>query len=159
MPLPHTSDGQPAVFLDRDGTLIEDRGPLGAPEQVVFFPDTVAALRQLNGRFALFIITHQPAVAQGELTLSQVTAVNQHVTRTLAQAGIALAGVSVCPHLRSQNCECIKPKPLLVHEAAHQHRVDLSRSYTVGDHPHDVELAKNVGATGVYVLTGHGLKH
>jgi L-threonylcarbamoyladenylate synthase len=138
-----------AVFLDRDGTLIEDRGDLGAPTDVVFYPDTVRALRELARDFRLFLVTHQPGVA----------AVNQHVVGELARAGVVLQGVYVGPHLRTDGCSCIKPEPGLLEQAAREHGLELGRCYTVGDHPADVELARRVGATGIYVLTGHGLKH
>jgi D-glycero-D-manno-heptose 1,7-bisphosphate phosphatase len=60
---------------------------------------------------------------------------------------------------RADRCACIKPKPYFLHKATGEYRVDLRRSFVVGDHPHDVQLARNAGAQGVYVLTGHGAKH
>lgn len=150
---------QPAIFLDRDGTLIEDRGHLSLPNEVVFFPATGAALRRLQPHFRLFIVTNQPGVSLGEVTAADVQRVNDHVVACLRTAGIEIAAVYCCPHQRSEDCACIKPKPFFMEQAAREHGVDLSRSFTVGDHPHDVHLATNVGATGVFVLTGHGSKH
>jgi histidinol phosphatase-like enzyme len=77
----------------------------------------------------------------------------------LASHGIEITEVYVCPHRRSDNCSCIKPKPYFLRLAAREYDVELARSYVVGDHPSDVELAANAGARGVYVLTGHGKKH
>jgi L-threonylcarbamoyladenylate synthase len=158
-----TTDSQPratpAVFLDRDGTLIEDRGDLGIPEQVIFYPETLPALGELSQRFALVIVTHQPAIGAGRLTPQAVARVNQHVVDELARAGIPIRGLYTCPHQRSDHCACIKPEPMLVEQAARQHGLDLGRSYVVGDHPHDMQLAGRVAATGVYVLSGHGVKH
>jgi len=150
---------RPAVFLDRDGTIIEDRGDLGHPSQVVFYEDTIASLRRLRDRFALFIVTNQSGVAKGTLTLQDVDRVNAHIVLHLAQHGIPIIATYVCPHERASGCACIKPKPHFLRKAETDFQIDLRRSFVVGDHPHDVELARNAGATGIYVLTGHGMKH
>ncbi|MDZ7724496.1 MAG: HAD-IIIA family hydrolase [candidate division KSB1 bacterium] len=150
---------RPAVFLDRDGTLIEDHGFLHDPAQVEFFPDTVAALRCLLPYFDLFIVTNQSGVGKGLISLTDVERINTHVTRYLEEHGILLQETYVCPHDRSENCECIKPKPFFLQKAADDYGIDLSRSWTIGDHPHDVEFGINAGADGIYVLTGHGEKH
>jgi histidinol-phosphate phosphatase family protein len=149
----------PAVFLDRDGTVIEDRGHLAEPSEVVLYPDTVQALQRLQERFLLFLVTNQSGVARGLITLKDVERVNARVLAELAAHGITITAVYVCPHQRSDGCICIKPHPHFLRRAAAEHGVDLSRSFTVGDHPHDVELAESVGARGVYVRTGHGQKH
>lgn len=156
---PHRNPCRPAVFLDRDGTLIEDRGHLGRPSEVVFFPDTIPALLQLGRHFALFIVTNQSGIAGGILTPAAVAAVNAHVETQLAAAGIPILATYVCPHARADGCRCIKPEPHFLLEAQRTHGIDLARSFTVGDHPHDVEFARRAGANGIYVLTGHGRKH
>ena len=150
---------RPAVFLDRDGTLIEDCGHIRRPADVSFFPDTMASLWLLQQDYLLFIVSNQAGVAEGALTSAEVEEVNNHVVKQLAHASVTIAEVYWCPHKRSDNCMCIKPKPYFLWKAAETHRVDLQRSYVVGDHPCDVELAENVGARGIYVLTGHGRKH
>jgi D-glycero-D-manno-heptose 1,7-bisphosphate phosphatase len=150
---------RPAVFLDRDGTIIEDRGHLADPAEVVFYPDTVAALRRLQERFLLFIVTNQPWVARKILTRADVDRVNAQVVARLAEHGVTITAVYVCPHERTEGCSCIKPNPHFLLEAAATYGVDLPRSFTVGDHPHDVEFARSVGARGIYVRTGHGSKH
>jgi len=153
------SNKKAAVFLDRDGTIIEDRAHLRKPSEVAFFPETFDALQELQTRFLLFIVTNQPGVAKGVMTRNDVNDVNTHVITMLAEAGVEICDVYVCPHRRSEECRCIKPKPYFLKEAAERYGIDLSASFTVGDHPHDVQLAKNVGALGIYVLTGHGWKH
>lgn len=150
---------RPAVFLDRDGTLIEDRGHLARPSEVVFFPDTVPALRRLQETFLLFIVTNQSGVAQGVVTIDEVCQVNAYVCEQLARHSVNVVAVYACPHQRTDGCECIKPKPYFLQMAAKEHGIDLRRSFTVGDHPHDVGLARAVGARGVYVRTGHGERH
>ncbi len=148
-----------AVFLDRDGTLIEDRGNLRLPTEVIFFESTFEALQRLQERFLLFIVTNQMGVADGALTIEEVNQVNEHLVKQLANRGIQIVDVYCCPHKRSDDCECIKPKPYFLHNAAAQYSIDLKNSYAIGDHPHDVVFAENVGAIGIYVLTGHGAKH
>jgi len=150
---------RPAVFLDRDGTLIEDRGYLDKPAEVRFLPGTVEALKKLKSAFELFIVTNQGGVAKGITPLADVERVNDHVVEVLRRAGVVIRAVYCCPHRRVDNCSCIKPKPHFLRKAAREHRIDLVRSFVVGDHPHDVELATNAGASGIYVLTGHGGKH
>ena len=148
-----------AVFLDRDGTLIEDRGHLRDPSEVVFFPDTINALRRLQEHFLLFIVTNQPGIAKGIVSKSHVEQVNAYVVGQLADADVRITNIYVCPHKRADGCQCIKPNPYFLRKAAHDYRVDLLRSFTVGDHPFNIELAENVAACGVFVLTGHGRKH
>lgn len=148
-----------AVFLDRDGTLVEDRGALVEPSDVVFYPDTFDALKRLQDRFLLFLVTHQPWVARGVLTLDQVARVNEWIASRLAEHGVVITEAYVCPHNIEEQCLCIKPRPFFLEKAAKDHSVDLKRSFTVGDHPHDVEFARSVGARGVYVRTGHGDRH
>jgi L-threonylcarbamoyladenylate synthase len=150
---------RPAVFLDRDGTLIEDRGHLGDPAQAVFFPETAAALRRLGGQFSLFIVTNQNGIAKGFTRPDDVRRVNDHVVARLREAGVEIREVYTCPHQRSDGCVCIKPNPHFLRKAEAEHGVDLSRSFVVGDHPADVDLAANAGARGIYVLSGHGEKH
>ena len=159
MKIGHYRALRPAVFLDRDGTLIEDRGHLSVPEQVVFFRDTVPALLELQKEFLLFIVTHQSGIAKGLVTADEVEAVNRHVVAYLAEAGIVITHVYCCPHDRSERCHCIKPNPYHLHQAATNFGVDLARSVVMGDHPHDIELGRGAGATGIYLLTGHGEKH
>jgi L-threonylcarbamoyladenylate synthase len=150
---------KPAVFLDRDGTIIEDRGHLRMPSEVVFYPDTVRTLSKLQEHFLLFVVTHQPGISSGILSVAEVDRVNGHVVAELRRQGVAISGVYCCPHRREEQCACIKPRPFFLERAAGEHGVNLARSFVVGDHPHDVTLADNAGATGVYVLTGHGAKH
>lgn len=150
---------RPAIFLDRDGTLIEDRGHLSDPGQAVFYPETAQALRRLQTHFLLFIVTNQSGVSRGILRLEDANRVNTHVVQRLRDNGVAIREVYCCPHTREDRCTCIKPKPYFLSLAAHDHDVDLSRSFVVGDHPADVELAVNAGARGIYVLCGHGRKH
>jgi len=149
----------PAVFLDRDGTIVEDCGDLSDPAQLEFFNDTVPSLRHLADYFTLFIVTNQSGVAKRTITIEDVHGVNAHIESYLAAQGVPIAGTYFCPHHRASGCHCIKPNPYFLKLAERDFRIDLRRSFVIGDHPHDVELATRVGATGIYVLSGHGMKH
>ena len=150
---------RPAVFLDRDGTLIEDRGYLSDPAEVAFFVETIDALRSLQTRYLLFIVTNQSGIGEGVVRAEDVERVNAHVVARLREAGVVIAETYVCPHRYEDDCDCRKPKPRFLHRAAADYDVDLARSFSVGDHPCDFELARSVGGAGVYLLTGHGVKH
>ena len=91
--------------------------------------------------------------------MKEVESVNQHVRQALRTSGVEIVHTYVCPHNRADNCVCIKPEPHFLERAAGNYALDLSSSFVIGDHPHDVELARNAGALGIYVLTGHGAKH
>lgn len=126
---------------------------------MIFFPETVSALHRLNKHFELFIVTNQSGVAKGLLRIGDVRSVNGHVASYLAGFGIRITDTYVCPHNSSDGCKCIKPKPYFLKKAEKEHGIDLSQSFALGDHPHDVAFAENAGARGIYVLTGHGIKH
>lgn len=150
---------RPAVFLDRDGTLIEDVGVLAHPEDIHLFAGTISALRQLQEKYLLFVITNQPGVAGGSITADQVAGVNKCLDEMLSLEGIRIKDWYVCPHAREDECCCIKPNPFFLLQAAKDYDLDLHRSFMVGDHPHDVLTGDPVGTFGLYLLTGHGQKH
>jgi len=143
-----------AVFLDRDGTVIEDRGHLKNPEQVIFYDFTFKALKLLQKDFLLFIVTNQSGIAKGLLTKEDVENVNRHVLDVLEENEIKITEVYYCPHNREDECECIKPKAYFLKKAAAKYGIELAKSYVIGDHPHDVECGLNAGAAGIFVLTG-----
>lgn len=149
----------PAVFLDRDGTLIEDRGHLTHPDEVVFYPDTAEALLRLQHHARLFVVTNQSGIGKGLVTAAEANRVNDYVVEQLRQRGVRIEQVYCCPHRREDHCSCIKPNPRFIEQAAKDYNLDISSSFAVGDHPHDVQFAENAGGTGVYVLTGHGRQH
>lgn len=148
-----------AVFLDRDGTLIEDRGYIKTSDNVIFFNQTFDALLKLQNAYELFIITNQSGVSKGLISLDEVKTVNHYILHQLQKKGIQIADIFVCPHAREQQCQCMKPKSFFLEKAAAAFNIDLQNSFSIGDHPCDVELAENVGGTGIYLLTGHGKKH
>jgi D-glycero-D-manno-heptose 1,7-bisphosphate phosphatase len=155
---------RPAVFLDRDGTLIEERGYLDRLDLMAPFPGTPAALARLRDEgFALVLVTNQAGVARGLFDEAFVQEAHRHLAALLARDGIALDGYYYCPHhpegvveAYRRVCRCRKPGPGMVEQAAHDLGLDVARSFVVGDKWLDVELAINAGARGILVRTGYG---
>lgn len=150
---------KPAIFLDRDGTLIEDVGYIRHSSEVMFYPYTVGALSALQEHFLFFIITNQSGIAKGLTTGEEVGKVNKFITDTLQEQGIQISEVFCCPHNTEDNCLCKKPKTYFIEKASQLYNIDLSKSFIIGDHPSDVECGKNAGITPIFLLTGHGNKH
>jgi L-threonylcarbamoyladenylate synthase len=148
-----------AVFLDRDGTLIEDVGILKNPEDINLYPDTIEALQILQERYLLFVVTNQTWVSRGELSMAEVETVNAALDGIFSEHGIRIEKWYVCPHGKDDECECRKPGDVFLREAAGQYGLDLGHSFIIGDHPHDVVTGKSLGVFGLYVLTGHGRRH
>lgn len=151
---------RPAVFLDRDGTVIEEVGHLGEPDGVVLLPGAPAALRRLSeAGFALVLVTNQAGVARGYFTEEEVQAVNARVSEMLLVEGVKLDGTYYCPHHPDFTgpCDCRKPEPGMLLSAARDLDLDLTGSWMVGDHPFDAGAATAAGARPIVVRTGHGL--
>lgn len=157
--MPKKTDMFPAVFLDRDGTVVEDRGYLRRPDEVVFLDCTVPALRRLQHDFGLFIVTNQSGISKGLQRPEEVMKINLFIEHRLAENGIQIIRTYTCRHQRIDDCSCIKPNPFFALKAAEEFGVSLPHSYAVGDHPHDAEFGNNFGGCGIYVLSGHGRKH
>ncbi len=153
------TQGKPAIFLDRDGTIIEDVGTLREAGQIALFPDAIAALKKLQERFLLFVITNQGTAVQAGMQRKEVDAINRALDRILADEGIAIVEWYTCYHMRSEQCSCIKPNPFFIERAAGEYGIEPAASLIMGDHPHDVLTGKELGVQGLYLLTGHGLKH
>jgi histidinol-phosphate phosphatase family protein len=149
----------PAVFLDRDGTIIEDRGYINDPLEMVFYPDSFKALSLLQEFFLLFIITNQSGISKGLITENEVKEINNYLIESLKARGIVIYDVFYCPHKTEDNCSCKKPSPYFIHKAAKMYNLNLDESFIIGDHPSDVLCGINAGVMPVYLLTGHGMKH
>jgi D-glycero-D-manno-heptose 1,7-bisphosphate phosphatase len=155
---------RPAVFLDRDGTLIEERGYLSRLEEISLFEDAPDALRLLrDAGFALVLVTNQAGVARGFFDEAFVQEAHRHLARLLANEGIVLDGYYYCPHhpdgvvqAYTRTCRCRKPGPGMVEQAAADLDIAVDASFVVGDKWLDVELARNAGARGLLVRTGYG---
>ena len=153
---------RPAVFLDRDGTLIAEVGYLGDPDGVALLPGVPDALRRLReAGYALVLVSNQAGVARGYFTEEDVLAVNGRLEEMLADEGLRLDGWEYCTHHPEVTgpCDCRKPAPGMLHRAARELDLDLARSWIVGDHPSDVEAGHRAGGRGILVLSGHTHEH
>jgi len=151
---------RPAVFLDRDGTIIHDRPGfyLTDPRGLKFYAGAFKALLLLARLdYRLIVVTNQAAVGRGYMTMARSKAINMKLVRDLRAKGVKLDGVYFCPHLPTAGCACRKPAPGLIKEALKHHRVDLTRSIVIGDKESDMKLADALGLSSILVKTGHGL--
>jgi D-glycero-D-manno-heptose 1,7-bisphosphate phosphatase len=154
-----------AVFLDRDGTIIEEVGYLDRAERVEFYPWTIDAIRAFNrAGLAVVMISNQSGVARGFFTETVVDHVHAHMAAMLAEGGARIDAYYYCPHHPdgkvagyARPCDCRKPGRGLVDRAVRELDVDPARSFVVGDRWVDVALARAVGASGVLVRTGYGM--
>lgn len=155
---------RPAVFLDRDGTMIHESGYLSRLEELQWFPWTIDAVRLLNrAGFLVIVVTNQGGVGLGLFEEPFVHAVHDLMMNRIVQGGGRIDGWFYCPHHPQATvaalrvaCECRKPQPGLIREAQQRFAIDLPRSFVVGDKATDLTLASNVGARGVLVRTGYG---
>lgn len=148
-----------AVFLDRDGTLIQDRDYLADPDGVALLPGVVEALHLLSdGGYALVVVTNQSGIARGLYTLDDYHAVARRLGQELAGEGLALNATYFCPHHPQFTgpCDCRKPAPGMYLRAARELGLDLSICFFVGDRKKDVEPAATFGGRGILVRTGYG---
>jgi D-glycero-D-manno-heptose 1,7-bisphosphate phosphatase len=146
--------GALAVFLDRDGTIIEDAGYLRDPAGVRLLPGAAHAIRQLNEQGLIVVVaTNQSGIARGLLTLDEYSATERRVDELLALEGARIDAHYFCPHLPelSGPCDCRKPGSLLYRQAAERFGIDLSRSWWVGDRLRDVLPAETFGGRGILV--------
>jgi len=143
-----------AVFLDRDGTIIEDRHYLRDPAQVRLLPGAAQAIARLNAAGMLaIVVTNQSGIARGLLTEADYRATERRLDQLLADQGARLDGSYFCPHLPEITgpCECRKPGPLLYRTAAERFGIDLAASWWVGDQTRDVAPAARFGGRGILV--------
>jgi D-glycero-D-manno-heptose 1,7-bisphosphate phosphatase len=153
-----------AVFLDRDGTLIEEVGYLDRVDRLQVFPETIDALRVLQrAGLRLIIATNQSGIGQGLFTEAFVRGLHEHLTERLARGGVTLDAIYYCPHHPEAKiaayrtvCECRKPAPGLLQQAARDFDLDLAQSYMIGDRWRDLRAGQALGTAGVLVRTGYG---
>lgn len=155
-----------AVFLDRDGTLIEDRGYICTFGEVRVFPFAVAAVRMLNeSRYRVIVVTNQSSIARGICTEAQVQGLHEEITAHFRHQGAVISGFYYSPYLKDGQVEKYKkdhpsrkPGPGMILEARRDFGIDLSVSYIIGDSARDILAGKQAGCQTVLVKTGHGGK-
>ena len=153
--LTSTSLAGVTVFLDRDGTLNVDTGYVKSPDDLTVLPGVGAALARLKQAGArLVVVTNQSGLGRGYFTSRDLEAIHSKLRLVLAEDGVTLDGLYFCPHHPDDHCNCRKPARGMIDRAHAELQVDLSRAYVIGDSVRDVELAKQVGAQSLLVMTG-----
>ena len=148
------------VALDRDGTIIVERGYLSSPDQVELLPGAGAGLRAMRGLgLGLVIVTNQSAVGRGYFDLARLEEIHGRLRELLLAVGVELDGIYVCPHTPADGCSCRKPLPGLLLQASRELGFDPAGAFVIGDKPCDIELGRGVGATTILVRTGYGAEH
>jgi D-glycero-D-manno-heptose 1,7-bisphosphate phosphatase len=148
----------PAIFLDRDGVIIENRANyVRRWEDVAIFGQALMALAGIHSSaYKIVMVTNQSAVGRGIISLETVREINKRLVRIIQQTGGRIDGVYVCPHAPEDRCDCRKPRPGLLLQAAEDHDLDLSRSILIGDTLGDV-MAGQAAGVGQTVLVRTGL--
>lgn len=150
-----------AVFLDKDGTLVENVPYNVDPAKLRLTPQAIDGLKLLlDHGYLLFIITNQSGLARGLFTRADFAHLQAALTGMLLAQGVPIQDVYVCPHAPSASklgvgCLCRKPAPGMLHQAASAHRIDLSRSWMVGDILDDVEAGRRAGCRSVLIDVGN----
>ncbi len=151
----------PAVFLDRDGVLIENRAEyIREWSQVLVYPKTYFSLKRIqDAGYKIVIVTNQSAVGRGLITLQKANEINQRLVDLIRDNGAQVDRVYLCPHQPEDHCDCRKPKPGMLLQAAEELSLDLSRSWLVGDAWSDMLAGQALNLQGkVLVKTGRGLE-
>jgi histidinol-phosphate phosphatase family protein len=158
---PLSNNSLQAIFLDRDGVIIHNQASyVRRWEDVRFYASSLTALQIINqipNRPKVFIITNQSAIGRGLLTLEQYRGIDRKIQEEIMRNGGVIDQVFFCPHKPEENCDCRKPKPGMILEAANQFGIDLKYSILIGDAQSDIEAGFFAGIHDLYlVTTGRG---
>jgi D-glycero-D-manno-heptose 1,7-bisphosphate phosphatase len=151
----------PAIFLDRDGVIIDNVDSyVRSWSDVQFLPGSLQALSKLaHFPYKVVVVTNQSAVGRGIISLAEADAIGARILSVIRAAGGRVDGVYTCPHAPDANCDCRKPRPGLLLRAAGDLDIDLRRSIMVGDALSDLQAGQAAGvARTLLVLTGRGHK-
>ncbi|HEX2722442.1 MAG TPA: HAD family hydrolase [Gemmatimonadaceae bacterium] len=141
-----------AVFLDRDGTIIEDAHYLSRPEQVRLIPGAAAAIARINALLLpVIVVTNQSGIGRGIFSREDHGRVTERVDELLGQGGARIDAAYFCPHAPEDDCQCRKPRKRLFEQAAADHRIDLARALYLGDRLRDIEPGLELGGDGVLI--------
>lgn len=154
----------PAIFIDRDGTINEDIGYVSSADELIIYSWAADAVRLINesGQKAI-VITNQSGIARQMYTEETLAQIHKRMIEELARKGARIDAIYYCPHHPEigderycKACECRKPLPGMLRQAAREHNIDLARSHVIGDKASDINLAASVGARSALVMTGYG---
>lgn len=148
-----------AIFLDRDGTLVDDPGYVHKIEDFKLLPNVIEGLKLLKSNFKFFIITNQSGIRRGYYTEEDFLKFNNHLIKEFEKNNIKIEKTFMCPHTQEDNCDCRKPSEKFLKQAGKEYNIDFKKSYVIGDHEFDIEMGQKVDCKKIFVLTGHGKKH
>ncbi|AUS99241.1 HAD family hydrolase [Nostoc sp. CENA543] len=147
-----------ALFLDRDGVLIDYIPYLSHPHQVNIPLNAGEIFRKWqDSGYLLIVITNQSGIARGYFTANDVEVVHAKIRQEYEKMGVYFKDIFICPHQPSDNCQCRKPSPYMLQQASEQYLIELSHSYFIGDAISDVECAINAGCNPIFLLTNRTL--
>jgi D-glycero-D-manno-heptose 1,7-bisphosphate phosphatase len=148
-----------AVFLDRDGTLVVDppNFRVDSIAKIHLFPDVFKAMKKLAGLdYKVFLVTNQAGIAEGRLTKEDFHRLNDIVIELLKPTGVKIRKTYFCPHAENATCDCRKPKPKLLLDAAKEFKIDdMANSYSIGDRESDILAGVQAGTKSILVKTGN----
>jgi len=148
-----------AIFLDRDGTLNDDTMYPHKVEQFKLLPGVIEGLKKLSKDYIFIIITNQSGIGRGIYKEEDFHNFNSHLISELVNAGIEIKKTYYCPHHPNEDCDCRKPNTKNLLSAAREFNIDIKNSWTIGDHPPDIQMGLNAGTKTIFMLTGHGKEH
>ena len=162
----HSNHCRPAVFIDRDGTIIRQVELLHDPKLMCLLPGSTEAIRLFNvNELRVIVVTNQPVVARGLASLAEVDQMHDLLNQRLRRRNAHVDAFYFCPHHVNATmeefriaCSCRKPNPGMMIQAAAEHRLDLQRSVMIGDTTQDIEAGRRAGVRTILVETGHGGK-
>ena len=143
-----------AIFLDKDGTLVDNSMYPNPPGSKLLHDDIINGLRYAQEKgFELFIVSNQSWISKGKLTQEEVIETFQSVSAQLKAHGIKITDYLFCPHKNEDYCHCRKPRPGMILDLAKKHDIDLANSFILGDFDEDIEAGKNAGVKTILTLT------
>ena len=157
---PASRKPRPAAFIDRDGVLNEDLGYVHRRDDFHWLAGAVDALVRLQSAgYALVVVTNQSGIARGLYTMTELATLNAHIEHELARHGVRLAGIYACPHHPEatrpeyrRQCDCRKPGPGLILQAAREHGLDLAASCLFGDKASDIQAGRRAGVARCWLV-------
>ena len=150
------------VILDRDGVINKnppDRGYVCNWNDFTFLPNALEAIRDLTqDGYHIFVATNQAGIGKGIFTKQQLSNIHHQMLEEIEEEGGQIYNIYYCPHHPDAGCECRKPKPGMLLQAAQEHDFEVSNSFFIGDSFTDMQAARSADASPILVLTGHGRK-
>ena len=147
-----------AVFIDRDGTMAEDVNYCCCPEDLKLFLSTAKAIKLLNQNgLKVIVVTNQSGIARGYFTEEMLAKIHDKMESELAKEGAHVDAIYYCPHHPDDGCNCRKPKPGLIFQAASAHHIELKHSFVIGDLQMDIDLSKAVGCRSILIGTSSSM--